>query len=467
MPRSSAAPIVASLDVGTGNGLGLGIGTGFEWQNFARRLSGSQAVFVYEPDPGVLRMALEVCDLTAELTTGKIVLLTGEAGPAGEALSVFLATHIGFEPPSVLHPLATAAPEQRNALLAAGEALVRRVVLERHAQVERLAERLTVPADPAGTLALLTGERYWGERPLHRELEAQPPTQLLRLDRHDQASLALRLQALASGRVAKVVSDLFRAHVTGIPAAIGMETWIPPVAGPAYWERLPAASTLAPADRVVVHNPFHAALLREHGYAANRIDLRPISAGKPLAASPASRRHIALVGDLPRLSAEALGITLPTHQAVYAAARGIVEEEYLTVHDGQAADILRRAIARARVPAEAAGDPALDGPMRRLVRHVLIPHLPLLRLARLLRDARPPVSVKIIGDWPEATDLSITPFPQTASEAEQLWADVAMLVMPARTAETPSLAVHAEACGVRTVRLERPSEVARLVQGKW
>src|SRR5438045_457684 len=81
MPRASAAPMIRSLDsVSAGqNGLGLSIGTGYEWAAFAARLPRAQMVYVYEPDPALLRMALTICDLSDLLATCRIVLLTGPA----------------------------------------------------------------------------------------------------------------------------------------------------------------------------------------------------------------------------------------------------------------------------------------------------------------------------------------------------------------------------------------------------
>src|SRR3954469_22447489 len=60
MPKASAAPITATLDPFSAgaNGLGLSIGTGYEWAAFAARLGRPQMLYIYEPEPALLRMAL-------------------------------------------------------------------------------------------------------------------------------------------------------------------------------------------------------------------------------------------------------------------------------------------------------------------------------------------------------------------------------------------------------------------------
>ncbi|HVX85670.1 MAG TPA: hypothetical protein VH253_12890 [Phycisphaerae bacterium] len=413
MPAASAEAIVTSLDPGTANGLGLGIGTGFEWLAFLAKLPRAQMLFVYEPEAGGVRMALEVGDLSETLGSGRLVLLPAEGAEiVADVLADFLDTHRGFEPPAVLHPLATldgAGGGRRNALLATGEAIVRKAVLRRHALIERLAVRMCEPAaektaEQAREVAFLVQERYPGERPLHRQVRGTPT---LYVDRHDQTAMARRLEILADVRPGVLKSDLFRSQLGPVvPAETAVETWIAPGVGAGYWERLPPASALGAGDRVVVNGQHHAALLRERQFGESQIVLRKPGSGPSEAArgrrerSGPPGRAVAIVADLPCVEAEAVGITLPTHLAVYAAARTIVEEEYLTVHEGCAEDVLRRAIQRAaRGGANLAGDPALGEPMRRLIRMALIPTAPMLKLA--LELERSGIAVMRVGEWPE------------------------------------------------------------------
>jgi hypothetical protein len=447
MPRASAEGLVSSLAPtgggsggGLQNGLGVSIGTGYEWAAFAGRLAPTQALYVYEPAPGVLRMVLEVCDLSALTETRRVVLLAGTAEEAAGQLTELLANNLGMEPPTVLHPLPTAGggnAEARNALLAAGETIVRQAVTARQAQVGALAERLRKAATgrvegKATSLAFLLTARYPEERPLHYCLDAE--VERVVIDRPDTAGVALRMERLAAalerGPV-RMVSDLFRGALACIPPEVPVETWVPPLVGPGYWERLPPAGEFAPGDRVVVHFEDHFGRLIDHGVAQEAIEVKSLPKGPAFgkaqdAGDPGRRHRVALIADLPRVSPEALDLVLPTHVTIYAAARELIAQDYLAVHPGFAPDLLRRALAKAGVMGSQAEDPALREPMYMLIRDVLAPVVPLLTLAQSLVEAG--LALSLIGDWPELElrgDVRKVPF--EAPPAER-WREVAVLL---------------------------------------
>lgn len=496
MPRASAEALVSTLDpsgqsangaggglggaggggAGGANGLGLSIGTGYEWAAFVGRLGAAQALYVYEPSPA-LRLALEICDLSSLLAARKIVLLAGTPDQAGALLVQWLNDHLGMEPPTVLHPLPTAGgggmgnAERRNALLTAGEAIVRQAVTHRQGQLASITHRLLAAAAQASAspatpveFALLLTPRYPEERPLHARLP--PGAGSLIIDRPDTTSLALRMERLAAslerGPV-RVVSDLFRPTLGGVPPQVAVETWVPPLVGPGFWNRLPAVGEWAPVDRVVVHAEDHRLRLLAHGFSADQVHLRPLTLrpATSLPESPAAggreggvlRHRVALIGDLPRLSMEALEIVLPTHQAIYTAARDLIAEDYLTAHAGAAPDLLRRALARAGVGKT---DPSL--PMLRLVRDLLVPYIPLLALARALLDGG--MSVSLLGDWPEwdpgkTGQSRLVPF---AVPPAQRWAEVAVLVHLSPTGTLSPLVGEAIASGIPLVAPEHPAD---------
>jgi hypothetical protein len=412
MPQASAAPLVSTLDPGVSNGLGLSIGTGFEWIAFLKRLSTAQALFVYEPG-AELRLALEICDLSDPLLARRLVLLCGPPKDAAAALARWLTDHPGVEPPTVLHPLPTlGTSERRNLLLAAGEQIVRHGVHHREAQLADLVRQLTgaleqTPpyARPAHPIAMTGKAQYPLERPLH-PLAAQAGIPVLHLADHESASVAARLaflgESLRTGPV-RVLSDWFRPQLSCIPPQIAVETWIPPLMGALFWEHLPSLSSLALSDRIVVHSQVHRMRLLEKGAAAEQIELRPLPplvGPVPAAPAPLPRKtRIALVADLPRTSPEALGLVLPTHVAVDAAARALIADDFLTVHAGSAPDLLRRALDRAQIDGAAREDPTLRDPMLRLIRDMLIPAIPLLTLVRTLVTEGFPLT--LIGDWPD------------------------------------------------------------------
>jgi hypothetical protein len=487
MPRAAADAIVSTLDPtagGTGgNGLGLSIGAGYDWRAFVARLSPMQCLFVYEPSAD-LRLALEVCDLSDLLADRRIVLLSGTADAAGAALARLLTEEIGLEAPTVLHPLpsldrpsAEAGPgERRNRLLAAGEAIVRAAVGHRQGQVAALTARVAAavhaasPAPPGGgarPLGLAVTPRYPQERPLHAAL-ARAGVAPLCIDRHRSASLAFRFRALAEhlemagpGKAAEVWSDLFRGPLACVPPEVPVVTWVPPLAGPGYWDHVPAPAAFGPCDRIVVHAGDHRDRLVGRGLPAGQIEVRPIGpiAAVVRASSPVALRHrVAVIGDLPCVSAEALGLILPTHQAVYAAARCILEGEFLTAHPGAAADVLRRAFGRANVTPAQQADPALREPMLRLVRDVLIPAVPVVALARALAAAQVPVT--LIGDWPDLeTPAGDGRFRRIGFEgAAGAWDEVAVLAHLSPAGTVSPLVWNAVAAGVAVAAPEHPAD---------
>jgi hypothetical protein len=464
MPRASAGPMTESLDVGNVNGIGLSLGTGHEWGAFVRRLPSARMLYVYEPEVGYARMALELCDLSEFFRSGKILLLTGPLAPASDQLSEFVASHLGFEPPTVLHPLATIAADRRNALLSAGEAMVRRAVVERQSQVNAMAGRIeeAMRNRQDVEIAFVSTPRYALERPISAALGAAG--QVVFVDAHTSAGVGSWLAAIVEHRPCRIVSDFFRAQIGCVPAQAAVETWIPPLVGAAFWERIPAGNTFGPEDRVIVHAAWHARRLIDRGVPENHVQVRPLER-QPLRhrnADAQRRRRVALIGDPPLIEAESLGIDLPTHRAVYAAAREMIEEDYLAVHVGQAEDILRRALGRVGVPCEGAEavDPALREPMLRIVRDVLIPTLPVRRLVEELMEQHVPL--RLVGDWPgmnipAGDSVAMTPF-ATMGDMRDLWEDVAIVAHLSPTGVVSPLLLHAAADGVTIVSPHHPTD---------
>ncbi len=482
MPAASAPHIIKTLDAHSNgqNGLGLSIGTGFEWVAFVQKLSRAQLLYVYEPDLANLRMALEICDLARLLEERRIILLAGTAESAAQQLAEFLARNIGFDPPAVLHPLPTLMGERRNPFLSAGEAIVRRAVLERQALLNQLHEKLArdrqspdwpgarTSAHPPAVLAFLLTPRYPLERPIQQQIP-QLAAPAVYLDRHDTASVALRFELLARHAArgpVRIFSDLFRAQLSHLPAEISIETWIPPLIGPAFWERLPPAETFSPGDKIIVHHAHHADLLKARGIPEKQIEIRLLDSAvwKSQVPNPVSQKSeagsqksIALLADLPITDPAALGIQLPTHLAVFAAAREMIVNDYLTVHPGMAADILRRALTRAGVDPKI-DDPALKDAMLRIIRDVLIPAVPLLTLAvNLAKEGLP---LLLIGDWlnlqlPVPSNVEFVRFEEMDGKA---WARAGILVHLDPRGIVSATLLGATANGTRLVHAAHPTD---------
>ena len=291
------------------------MGTGFEWAAFAGKLGVAQALFVYESDAALARMALSVCDRSGILEKGQMVQVVGGIEESGAEHSGYLLKHIGYEVPSVMHPLATLVGERKNSLLAVGEAIVRRAALERQAFVMQLSQQWREEDQRETVVAFTRGSRYAGERPLEH---LGKDVHELRVDRHNACAMALRLKMVVERKPRLVLSDFFREQLGCVPVTVPVETWIPPLVGMNFWETLPPAESLASGDRVVVHSGAHEAILVEKGFAKERVEFRPLKLRG--GAGPAVKgNRVAIIGELPSVDAERLGVTLPTHQAVNAA----------------------------------------------------------------------------------------------------------------------------------------------------
>ena len=463
MPRASAEPLTESLDVGSVNGIGLSLGTGYEWAARGGCLRRGRCMCMSRMW-GWARMALEVCDLAEFFRAGKVILLVGALASASDELSGFVAGHLGFEPPTVLHPLATVSAERRNGLLSAGEAMVRRVVVERHAQVNALAGRVeeAVRGLTEAEIAFVGTPRYRLERPISGVIGAT--ARVLFVDRHASVGVGAWLEAMVEHRPRKIVSDFFRAQIGCVPEQVVVETWVPPLVGAGFWERVPAASTMGAEDRVIVHGAWHAERLAERGIPKTQIEVRPLERRglRSRSGEALERSRVALIGDLPSIEAEALGIELPTHLAVHAAVCEMIRDDYLTVHVGQAGDILRRALMRVGVPCEegVAVDPAMREPMLRIVRDVLIPALPPRLLAEELMEQQ--VALRLIGDWPGVKIpvgdmVAVTRF-EEIGEGRELWNDVAVVVHLSPTGMVAPLLLDAAAEGVAMVSARHPTD---------
>jgi hypothetical protein len=134
----------------------------------------------------------------------------------------------------------------------------------------------------------------------------------------------------------------------------------------------------------------------------------------------------------------------------------------LTVHVGQAGDILRRALMRVGVPCEegVAVDPAMREPMLRIVRDVLIPALPPRLLAEELMEQGVPL--RLIGDWPGVKipvgeAVVVTRF-EEIGEGRELWNDVAVVVHLSPTGMVGPLVLDAAAEEVAIVSARHPTD---------
>jgi hypothetical protein len=469
MPAASAEALVANMTPGTTNGMGLGIGTGYEWRAFLTRLSSDQVIYVFDPDTVAVKMALSVCDSGAALAAGRILILTGAA--AGEELLAFLDANIGFEPPSVMHPLPTIEAGRRNSLLAQSENLIRQAVTRRTlrtAEAVALLNAMHAPADNENRLVLAIDQGGPMQRPLRAAMrvdaERHPgKVRELLIDHHDSCGLLARVEAAIEAKPAVIASDMFRGQLGPcVPPQVAVETWVPVTVPPVFWFNDSLAAQVAasgPEDRVICHSMEHQESLKQAGF--TRVEIVPIAISAESVATPAGgfsiRHSVALLGDLPTMDADTNGMKLPSHQAVWNAARDLILEDPLGVHSGMAADIFRRAQARVGVQIV---DPPLIDVMLKAIRHVLAVGGVGIGLARLLCENG--MQVKCIGSgWntadTEGLSLTVVPTP-CGAELGDVWSGVAILLHYNPGGMVHPLVLHAATAEVAIVAPEHPKD---------
>jgi hypothetical protein len=339
MPAASAKALTKSMDPGETSGLGIGIGTGFEWQALLKRVVSGRSVIALETDAARVRRAFQVCDLSAEISAGKILVIIGES--AGDELCGLLERHVGFEAPRVMHPLPTVIGAERSAMLTAGEAMVRRAVLLRHEQLRLVASAVNEMKEWAGAMVIAPTPRDRWDLPIV-EAARRAGEPLVLFDRPAEASLAWWLRMVERHRPAVVRSTLLRANFEGLlPAAIGVETWLAEGVGrdPAV---LAACKNLGGNDRLLVQRSADVEVLRGAGVAGEIVVAVPTgSVGE--AGTRASGAAVAIVCDRLPYDAESCELTLPSHAAVWDAALSLVTARPWEMRPGMGKNILRDA----------------------------------------------------------------------------------------------------------------------------
>ena len=467
LPSAAATALTADMDAGTGTAMGLGIGTGYEWKALCTRLGSHQAVFVLEPDAAACRMVLAVCDLSGLLAAGKLVVVAGDG--AAEQLLAFLRKHVGFDVPSVMHVLQSVPLEKRNALRAAAEAMIRRAIGARTALGAELLAKMSGYAPAAGgpvvgftATGSRAGERVLGEALKGMRARGREVVELV-ADHHASTSLVGRLEVLARHRPAVVWADFYRGQL-GLPgelSRVAVHTWVPPGAGVGYFspERL---GGVAGADRVVVHSVEHREVLEGLGIGREKIDMVAVGVGEVAQDADGIRAGVGMIGDVPALDAGAYGFELPSHLAVWEAARKLIMEEPFEAYAHRAADLFRRAQRAAGVSIE---DAKVAEPMERAIRHGLMRAAVWVAVARLLIEAGLPV--RLIGRGWESHGLkaSVVGFGTPTEMFDGLAA--VLQVHPAGMVDP--LVLAAAGSGVAVVAVEHPRDgeiggVAKLLE---
>lgn len=383
MPTISAAATAERVVV-DGRNLSLaGIGTGLEAVQIVRRLPPFAGLFVIEPDPRLVHLALRLYDYRPFLNSGRMAFILGDNVPA--AFDAFFDCHPTYEFPTSLLP--TPQPEsdaparfaalQREVERAAAVVTRRQAALV-EAAARRLAGRATVAASdrPRRFAVLSTDPRAAALDHAHRITRAFEAAELPHAvcvpDRPERCHILARLDAVERVQADAVILINTAAGPLAslLPSRVRIASWYLPEAV------IPGgvANELGPSQRVFAAGAATRAALTAAGVEASRIESLDVGADVIIGDCPTTDRlvacGIAIMADLPSADAAAWGITLPSHAMLWKAMLRVVAEDADGYAPEAAEGLLRRAEAACGV---SIADAAMRSRFVTLLREVIAP----------------------------------------------------------------------------------------------
>ena len=348
MPTISTVEIFAGLRRNGGNVWLPGILTGMEPLELARRIPNHCAVFVLETSPLAIKLALHIHDYSALLSGGRLVFILAER--LGDDLRQFFQAYPGYEQPThmLTVPQVTAAQLgdlQRQGEQAVPEALqVQSQVLE--ASVRAIHAQARQPAAGAPRVAVLsvdpTPAVIEHARRVARALTTlRWPHEVCVPDAPGKCHIAARIRAVERLRADWI---LFLGDGAGrirslLPQDLPVASWYAPGCAVAA----DSAVELGPLDLVFAPSRGARTVMVASGTPAGRIELceaaaddtvfSPIHHGtdepEPQASACATPpgSDVAILMDLPDDRAEACGITLASHVALWRALQDVASRQ--------------------------------------------------------------------------------------------------------------------------------------------
>lgn len=365
MPVARATGLVEAFEM-EGNALVVGIGPGEEVAGLLRRMPAHGCVFVVEPDAAAGAMALRRADFSADLRSGRLVLMVGNA--AWERLRQFLLTRAGYATPlriliwpwftrDVVHDVTT-----RMTALAGEVSRARATELGRlrdspppaHSDVaavvsptaddsaSQLARRLVWGLEAAGRRAVA----YAVDRPAHA----------------DPLACAKLLHDIAPGEI--ILVNAVRNETAGLmDQTARVVSWLTPDAVPSPRLR----EGLGADDRLVVMIPSQCAALEAGGVEARRI-VQVAPAAWPRAETPS--RSLLVIADGGEDRPSAAGLHLASHVALWEAVRELLRSHADQIWTDDLDPVLRRAEQRCGIRIT---EPAVREGLRDRIGSVLLP----------------------------------------------------------------------------------------------
>ncbi len=347
MPSVSVPQILASFQSEGSNVALPGVQTGLEAIAVANKCPSHVAVFVVEPDPLLIKLAMYLYDYTLPIDSGRVVFLAGPDLQA--ALRSFLQAHCGYELPRKLVTVPQVSTQQvaelQRELQVAGESVVDIFTSAVDERVAALAAR-RVGATPETPRVAVVGVDPRRFAIAHGTGVASALSRLgwthetCVPDRPSACHTAARISAVERVRADLVLfasgcADRFRALV---PADLPVVAWYPPaghvpehIHEPSRGHDLSVACSSSQRDRLVAAG-VSADDVEICGLAVDDTTFRPVS----VTAEDRQRwgGEIAVLMDLPDDRPESAGVNLPSHVALWQAMRdGVLDDPEGYSHD--------------------------------------------------------------------------------------------------------------------------------------
>ncbi len=464
MPGISATALFADFLSDGQNAALPSILTGLEPLVITGRMPPHATLFVVEPDPVQLELALHVRDYSGLLDDGRLVFVVGEQDEAVSQLRCFFEEHPGYELPAHLLSVPPIPParitETQRTIERAGEA----VTAVRSRLVQSLAESIRSRADrplPDRPNVAVLG---FDPSPASIEQAARIERALTELgwphrvcvpDRPDRVHNTARFQAIeaAAADLVLFVNATPGSMRATLPKELPIASWMMPGTTVQSQAQAPPTGIEAVfASSRTIHDGLTACgaepdAIEHLSVGADATIHRPFSES----ATPDGTTDvdIAIMADLPDDRPEACGVTLPSHQALWEAMRRCVERNTDRFQDDFTGDVLDMA---QRDCGTRLQDQAVHGHFLDLLRTRIMP-------ATLARTA----SELLLGEgyrvalwgknWPvhgDAADRWRGPIP-TGDELHRVLRKVRVVLLPIPSAAAVQLTLDALAAGACVV----------------
>ncbi len=358
MPTISAREIFSGFSSDGRSVVLPGVLTGLEPIVVAEKTPSHAAVFVAEPSPLCLKLAMHVHDYTALLTGGRLVFLLGKGEELVSSLFTFIETHPGYELPIHLLPIPQRSPVQiaelQRWIETAGGKVTELHELRLNAQVRTLSARKFEPLSNAPRVALLCVD----PRPVSLEQAARIgralthlkwPHQLCVPDAPDKCHATARMEAInqISAELVLFVNTVAAASKMLLPDDLAVVSWYLPgaavqasVTAKPVENQIIFASSRAGHDELV-HARVPASVIERCDVAADDIAYRPVRLLPEDRAALAM--DVAILFDLPDDRPEVCNITLASHLTLWRSLQDAVKRNVGRYQDDIAEELLQQA----------------------------------------------------------------------------------------------------------------------------